>query len=47
MADERTLDDVIEAGARRVAVSAAVVRADKPRAAAASLRARLDAVWSE
>jgi thiamine-phosphate pyrophosphorylase len=45
--NERTLDDVIEAGARRVAVSAAVVRADKPRAAAAALRARLDAVWSE
>lgn len=43
--NEHTLDDVLEAGARRVAVSAAVVRADKPRQAAAALRARLDAAW--
>jgi thiamine-phosphate pyrophosphorylase len=43
--NERTIDDAIEAGARRVAVSAAVVRADRPRAAAAALRAKLDAAW--
>jgi thiamine-phosphate pyrophosphorylase len=43
--DERTVDDAIEAGARRVAVSAAVVRADVPRDAAAVLKAKLDAAW--
>ena len=36
------LDRVIEAGARRVAVSSAVVRAEFPRKAVAALRARLD-----
>lgn len=36
------LDEVLEAGARRIAVSAAVVRADRPRGAAADLRRRLD-----
>ena len=41
-----TIDDVIEAGARRVAVSAAVAGVDFPRKAAAALRARLDAAWS-
>lgn len=40
-----TIEDVIEAGARRVAVSAGVVRAESPRRAAAALRARLDAAW--
>jgi thiamine-phosphate pyrophosphorylase len=45
--NERTVDDAIAAGARRVAVSAAVVKADRPRAAAAALRARLDAVWDD
>ena len=39
------LDPLIEAGARRIAVSAAVVRAEFPRQAAAALRARLDAAW--
>jgi thiamine-phosphate pyrophosphorylase len=43
--NEQTLDEVLEAGARRVAVSAAVVHADKPCQAAAALRARLDAAW--
>ena len=38
------LDEVLEAGARRVAVSSAVVRAESPRQAAAELRARLDAL---
>jgi thiamine-phosphate pyrophosphorylase len=39
---EEALDAVLEAGATRVAVSSAVVRADRPRAAASALRARLD-----
>jgi thiamine-phosphate pyrophosphorylase len=38
------LERVLEAGAERVAVSSAVVRASSPRDAAAALRARLDAV---
>lgn len=37
------IDDVIGAGASRVAVSSAVVRAPSPRAAAAQLRERLEA----
>lgn len=37
------LDRVLEAGATRVAVSSAVVKAERPREAAAALRARLDA----
>jgi thiamine-phosphate pyrophosphorylase len=41
---EENLDEVLEAGARRVAVSSAVVRAEFPRKAAAALKARLDAV---
>jgi thiamine-phosphate pyrophosphorylase len=41
---EENIDAVLEAGATRVAVGAAVVRADRPRAAAAALRARLDGV---
>ena len=40
---EANLDDVLDAGARRVAVSSAVVRAEVPREAAQSLRSRLDA----
>ena len=40
--DESTIDEVIEAGARRVAVSGGVVRAEYPRKAAAALRAKLD-----
>lgn len=41
--DEDTIDQVLEAGATRVAVSSAVVRADSPRGATVALRARLDA----
>jgi thiamine-phosphate pyrophosphorylase len=41
--DPSNIEAVLEAGAERVAVSAAVVRAPSPRAAAAALRARLDA----
>ena len=40
--DDTTIDSVIEAGARRVAVGAAVVRAESPRKAAEELRSRLD-----
>jgi thiamine-phosphate pyrophosphorylase len=43
--NEETIVDAIEAGARRVAVSAAVIQADRPRAAASALRTRLDEVW--
>lgn len=39
--DESNLDDVLDAGAERIAVSSAVVRAPSPRRAAAALRARL------
>jgi thiamine-phosphate pyrophosphorylase len=39
---EGTLDSVLEAGATRVAVGAAIVRADRPKVAASALRARLD-----
>jgi thiamine-phosphate pyrophosphorylase len=42
--DESNLDQVIAAGARRIAVSSAVVEAERPRAAASALRARLDEV---
>ncbi len=42
--NEQNLDEVLDAGASRVAVSAAVVRAPSPRRAAAALRARLDAL---
>jgi thiamine-phosphate pyrophosphorylase len=41
--DETNVDRVLEAGATRIAVSAAVVKAERPRAAAAALRAALDA----
>ena len=37
------LDEVLEAGARRIAVSSAVVRAEFPRKAAAALKRRLEA----
>jgi thiamine-phosphate pyrophosphorylase len=40
---EANLEQVLDAGARRVAVSSAVVRAESPRKAAATLKARLDA----
>jgi thiamine-phosphate pyrophosphorylase len=42
--DESTIGEAIEAGARRVAVSSAVVRAEFPRKAAAALKARLEAI---
>ena len=42
--EEETVDRVLDAGATRIAVSAAVVRADSPRQAAAALRRRLDEV---
>jgi thiamine-phosphate pyrophosphorylase len=45
--NEENLERVLEAGATRIAVSAAVVRADRPRAAAATLRAALEAVATE
>jgi thiamine-phosphate pyrophosphorylase len=38
------VDRVLEAGATRIAVSAAVVRAERPRDAAARMRAKLDAI---
>jgi thiamine-phosphate pyrophosphorylase len=41
--NEASLDRVFEAGATRIAVSSAIVRADRPRAAARALRQRLDA----
>ena len=41
------LDDVIDAGARRIAVSRAVTDADDPEAAAAALKDRLRVAWSE
>ncbi|WZO96023.1 thiamine phosphate synthase [Isosphaeraceae bacterium EP7] len=41
--DEENVGAVIEAGARRIAVSGAVVRAEYPRKAVATLRAALDA----
>jgi thiamine-phosphate pyrophosphorylase len=41
---EANLDAVLEAGARRIAVGASVVRAERPREAAALLRRRLDEV---
>jgi len=39
---EENVDSVLAAGAARIAVSAAIVRAERPRQAAAALRARLD-----
>jgi thiamine-phosphate pyrophosphorylase len=42
--DDSNLDDVLGAGATRIAVSSAVVRAPSPRKATAALRARLDAL---
>jgi thiamine-phosphate pyrophosphorylase len=39
------LDDVIEAGARRVCVVRAITQASDPEAAARQLRDRLQAAW--
>jgi thiamine-phosphate pyrophosphorylase len=41
---EQNLDEVLEAGARRVAVSSSIVRAEFPRKAAKAIKTRLDAV---
>ncbi len=41
--NEANLDEVLEAGARKVAVSSAITRAEFPRKAAGALRSRLDA----
>jgi len=41
---EANLDQVLDAGARRIAVSSAVVRAEVPRKAAEALKDRLDSV---
>ncbi|GAC1464797.1 MAG: hypothetical protein NVSMB9_03820 [Isosphaeraceae bacterium] len=40
------VSEILDTGARRVAVSAAVARADRPRQAAAELRALLDQRWT-
>ena len=42
--DVINLEEVLDAGARRIAVSGAITRADRPRLAAAELRARLEEV---
>lgn len=41
---EENVEEVLDAGAKRIAVSAAITRAERPRVAAAALRARLDEV---
>ncbi len=40
--DEENVQEVLAAGARRVAVSSAIVRADRPRIAARALRSAVD-----
>lgn len=45
--DESNIDQVLEAGATRIAVSSAVIRASSPRRAAADLRARLEDFGTE
>jgi thiamine-phosphate pyrophosphorylase len=40
--DATNVDEVLDAGARRIAVSSAITRAERPRDAAADLRARID-----
>jgi thiamine-phosphate pyrophosphorylase len=42
--DAENVDEVLDAGATRIAVSGAVVRAESPRRATAALRARLEAL---
>jgi thiamine-phosphate pyrophosphorylase len=39
------LDELLAAGARRIAVSGSVCRADSPRKATRELRTRLDSAW--
>ncbi len=41
------VDDVLEAGARRVAVSSAITLASEPAAAAATLKQRLVSAWND
>src|SRR5262249_26431139 len=41
---EQNVEQVLDAGATRIAVSSAVVRAERPRQAAAALRTHLDAL---
>ncbi len=41
------LDDVLSAGASRIAVSSSITRAASPRLAASALRSRLDAAWAD
>lgn len=43
--DQKTLGDVIAAGARRAVVVRAITEAKDPRAAAAALRSQLDETW--
>ncbi len=45
--NEANLDRVLEAGATRIAVSAAVIRATRPRRAVESLKARLQGITLE
>ena len=45
--NESNLDRVLEAGATRIAVAAAVVRADSPRRATQRLKARLDGLAAD
>lgn len=42
--DTRNVDQVIEAGATRVAVSSAILKADRPRVAARILKTKLDSI---
>ncbi len=45
--DAETIEDVIEAGARRVAVVRAITHADDPEAAARGLSQRLRQAWRD
>ena len=45
--DASNIGEAIDAGAKRVAVSGAIVRSESPREATAALRARLDEAWSD
>jgi thiamine-phosphate pyrophosphorylase len=42
--DEESVEEVLEAGATRIAVSGAIMRADRPREAARALRDKLDQI---
>lgn len=45
--DQRSLEDVLAAGARRVVVVRVITEADDPRAAAHQLKARLNQAWRD